>query len=138
MLFQRDYWAMNDADLEKVALKHGIGAGTSLQGYDRQYAISRLLTRNQARKAGITIVATLLSILATSVNIAIAVRNAREPVPAPTQASTLSRTASQTIEGAQLIIRDPNNRIVAWLGSAPLNSDSLKNLNLGADIPLAM
>ena len=39
MLFRRDYWSLNDADIEKLALKHGIGAGTSTQGYDRQYAI---------------------------------------------------------------------------------------------------
>ena len=137
MFFQKDYWSRDDKELEKVALKHGIGAGTSTQGYDRQYAISCLLARDQARKAGITIIATLLSLLATAVNVAIAVKNARESAPATPAVSTVSATSSQTIEARQVIIRDPSNRIVAWLGTAPLNSESLKNVKANTDIPLA-
>ena len=73
MLFQKDYWKMYNKELEKHALKYHIGAAVAGPDpyYDRNYAIKSLLARDQALRTGITVIATIVSILATVVNLSL-------------------------------------------------------------------
>ena len=71
MLFQKDYWKMDDGELEKIALKHNIGAAVSGPdaGYDRDYAINRLVARDQALRVAVSSIGAIVSIVATLINL---------------------------------------------------------------------
>lgn len=73
MLFQKDYWAMDTADLETVARKFHIGAAVAGPNpyYDRKYAIDCLLARDSAMRTSLTILATLTSLMLTAINIGV-------------------------------------------------------------------
>jgi hypothetical protein len=42
-----------------------------------------------------------------------------------------------TLEARQLVIKDENGKVTAWLGTAPLNSESLKGVSAWGDIPFS-
>jgi hypothetical protein len=64
----KTYEKMGDEQLERYALRFGIGAGTSQDGYDREYAIRRLRERDTAIRVWwsfiLSVVALLISIAA--------------------------------------------------------------------------
>jgi hypothetical protein len=75
MLFQQDYWRMSDEELEKEAWSYHIGAAIAgpHPSFDRQYAITCLLARDQAMRTGITVVSTIVSVLMTVVNVGLVI-----------------------------------------------------------------
>ena len=71
MLLQKDYWRMSDKELEEEAWKFHIGAAIAGPdpSFDRQYAITCLLARDQAMRTGISVVSTIVSVLMAVLNL---------------------------------------------------------------------
>ncbi len=69
MIFQRDYWKMEDRDLERLASKYGIQTSVEKsQGgvhwlvLDRDRIISTLISRDTALRANWAIIMSILSL----------------------------------------------------------------------------
>ena len=58
-MFYRNYEKLRDEDIEELALSKRIAAGTST-GYDRQYAIQQLRSRDNAQLAVLAVVVAIL------------------------------------------------------------------------------
>jgi len=74
-MFQKDYWALKDEELEKLAKHHNIPpiSRTGKEGehwyIDRDRIINTLVARDNALRANVAVISALVSLLATAVNL---------------------------------------------------------------------
>jgi hypothetical protein len=104
MLFQRDYWKLDDKKLEALALKYRIGAGTQQSGYDRKYAIESLMARDLALQTRVAVVAALVSIISVAPNVIVVIR--------------ANSSHGGVVEATNFMLRDTDGRVRATLATA--------------------
>jgi hypothetical protein len=120
MFFQRNYWKLNDQELERLALKYHIGAGTP-SGYDRNYATTCLVGMDTAKRTTITSIAAIVSIAATIFNLWFALAPRTGPVETTSlvlrDAEGKRRASLATTDGSpSLMLYDGNGTSRAALG----------------------
>lgn len=78
-MFQKDYWLMDDAELNKLAERYDLASMAS--GYDdvkamrddRQRLISQLTAKDSSRQANATLLISIISLLGTLAAIVISI-----------------------------------------------------------------